>query len=93
MPMYRNADGARRWWPGLSAPDGSTLDLEPGGTVTFAKAVDAPFLELVPAPKPKPKPKPATTVAPAAPAPAAVDPANISTTSPATTVGAAPPAK
>lgn len=47
---YRNASPYRCTWTSVAAPDGSTLSLGPGETVTFDHEVDAPPLVLVPTP-------------------------------------------
>lgn len=47
MPTYRYTGAYPRRWHDLTNPDGSTLSLEPGQTVTLKEAADDPWLELV----------------------------------------------
>lgn len=58
---YVNTDSQERVWPGLSAPDGSTLSLEAGESVELSLPADFSDAYL--------KPKPAAPAAPVQTAP------------------------
>lgn len=58
MPTYRNAGPEPRTWINVSAPEGTTLHLDPGEEVELESAPSNDlFLRPVPARKTEPKPK------------------------------------